>query len=70
MFNIITEVFCGNISGRDIWEYTGDSTADSLNEARAEAHDCLQIARLYSKSTYGENKRFRAIIRETGEIIT
>lgn len=69
MFNIITEVFCGNINGRDIWECTGGSTSDSLNEARGEARECLQIERLYSRSTYGENKRFRAIIKETGEII-
>lgn len=69
MFNIITEVFCGKFGEREIWEQTGGSTAETINEARAEAKECLQIERLYSRSTYGENKRFRAIIKETGEII-
>ena len=70
MFNIITEVFCGKFGEREIWEQTGGATAETINEARAEAKECLQIDRLYSKSQYGENKRFRAIIKETGEIIT
>lgn len=70
MYTIITEIFCGKFGEREIWEQTGGSTAETIEEARAEAKECLQIERLYRKSQYGENKRFRAIIKETCEIIT
>lgn len=65
MYNIITQVFLG---GK--WQVTDRlATADSLNEARAEARECISTETLYSRSTYGEFKRFRAIIAETGEVV-